>query len=206
MSITRNLLVIALLTAAGNAVAASSIDLSVKGTITPSACEPTLSNGGMHDLGKIAAKDLKVDLPTSLPSHYMQVAITCAAATLIALESKDNRADSHFENDPYDFGLGMINDSEKLGSLQLRFVNPVADGVPARMIASEDGGATWYYDPYLYRTNMVSVADGANNTPLPFQVLTSDLRINSRIAPTSNLTLNNEAPIDGSVTMTVRYL
>lgn len=195
-----------MLASAGHAVAASSVDLTVRGLITPSACEPTLSNGGMHDLGKIASKDLNVDQQTSLPNHYMQIAITCEAATLVALESKDNRADSHFENDIYEFGLGMINESEKLGALEVKVTNPVTDGLPARMIASEDGGATWFNDAYLYRTHMLSVADGANDTPRPFQVLTADLRIKSKIAPTSGLTLNNEAPIDGSVTLTVRYL
>ncbi len=42
--------------------------------------------------------------------------------------------------------------------------------------------------------------------PVPVQDLTSDLHIHPRIAPASSLTLNDEAAIDGSVTLTVRYL
>ncbi|MFD9418830.1 YidB family protein [Streptomyces goshikiensis] len=42
--------------------------------------------------------------------------------------------------------------------------------------------------------------------PVPVQDLTSDLEIQPEIAPTAGLTLNNEVAIDGSVTLTVRYL
>ena len=46
----------ALLLALSNAVcAASSVDLTVKGLITPSACAPSLSSGGLVDHGKVAA-------------------------------------------------------------------------------------------------------------------------------------------------------
>ncbi|MFF3431401.1 YidB family protein [Streptomyces sp. NPDC002602] len=42
--------------------------------------------------------------------------------------------------------------------------------------------------------------------PLPVQDLASNLEIQSGIAPTNELALNNEVAIDGSVTLTVRYL
>ncbi|MFF3158654.1 YidB family protein [Streptomyces sp. NPDC057910] len=42
--------------------------------------------------------------------------------------------------------------------------------------------------------------------PVPVQNLTSDLPLSAQIAPTSGLTLNDEVPIDGSVTLTVHYL
>lgn len=57
----KTLITALMLTSAGTAMAASSVDLSVRGLITPSACEPTLSSGGVYDIGKISAKDLNVD-------------------------------------------------------------------------------------------------------------------------------------------------
>ncbi|MFE6270325.1 YidB family protein [Streptomyces goshikiensis] len=42
--------------------------------------------------------------------------------------------------------------------------------------------------------------------PVPVQDLTSDLQIHPGISPASSLTLNDEVAIDGSVTLTVRYL
>jgi type 1 fimbria pilin len=63
---TRSLLIGVLLASAGNAIAASSVDLTVKGSITPSACTPLLSSGGVADFGKISVKDLRPDNPTYL--------------------------------------------------------------------------------------------------------------------------------------------
>lgn len=50
----------ALISVAPFAVAASSTDLTVTGVITPQACTPSLSNGGIIDNGKISAKDLNL--------------------------------------------------------------------------------------------------------------------------------------------------
>ncbi|PNA52870.1 hypothetical protein C1Y14_34105, partial [Pseudomonas sp. MPR-R5B] len=47
-----------MLATSGAAVAASSVDLTVTGLITPTACTPSLSANGVVDHGKISAKDL----------------------------------------------------------------------------------------------------------------------------------------------------
>lgn len=200
------LLAALLITSAGHALAASSVDLSVRGLITPSACEPALSNGGLYDIGKISAKDLQADQPTTLPSHLLQVNLTCDAATLMALEAKDNRAGSDFNNDPKEFGLGLTSNNEKIGSITLSLSSPVADGVAARTIGSMDGGNTWVIEQNLMRDNLISVADDTTVTPLPVQSMTADLSIGPKIAPANGLTLTNEVAIDGSVTLTVKYL
>ncbi|BCX70348.1 MULTISPECIES: DUF1120 domain-containing protein [Pseudomonas] len=195
-----------LLTGSASVFAASSVDLTVTGIITPSACTPTLSKGGTVDYGKISAKDLKPDLPTYLTAQQVQLNVNCDAATLMALESKDNRAGSAFDDDTYNFGLGLINGSEKLGVMELKLLSPLADGVSVTTIASEDGGSTWYNERYLFRTNILSVADTGTVVPRPVQSFTSDLVVQPRIAPANQLTLTNEVSIDGSVTLTVRYL
>ncbi|NVZ49605.1 DUF1120 domain-containing protein [Pseudomonas sp. B6002] len=207
MSITRNLLITALMMSAGHVVAASSVDLSVKGTITPSACEVSVSNGGQFDLGKIAAKDLSPDGATYLPVLNAEVTTTCEGATLIALEPKDNRAGSAHINDDYLFGLGLINGTEKLGAMTAALRSHIADGVVAYSINSSDGGLTWTTGGFFKPTsNLVSVRQGATTAPVPVQLLVSTLRIEAEIAPTNSLTLTNEVPIDGSITLTVRYL
>lgn len=195
-----------LLSSAGNVLAASSVDLTVKGLITPSACEPTLSNGGVVDIGKISAKDLNADRPTGLAQQTLQLTVTCDAATLMALEAKDNREGSDYENYIGAYGLGMINITEKLGAMEMRILNPTADGAAARMIGSDDGGLTWYNGRYFARDNIVSVANAGVDAPIPVQLFTGDLNILPTIAPTSGLTLTNEVAIDGSATLTVKYL
>ncbi|MGB3123037.1 MAG: DUF1120 domain-containing protein [Pseudomonas sp.] len=195
-----------LISSAGNALAASSVDLTVRGLITPSACEPTLSNGGVADIGKISAKDLNVNQETRLPFQHLQLAVTCDAATLMALEAKDNRVGSSYDDDTMLFGLGMINDTEKLGGMEVRIIEPVADGVEPWMIGSQDGGSTWIRDYYFKQDNILSVATNGLTTPIPVQQFTSSLQIRPIIAPASGLTLNNEVAIDGSATLTVKYL
>ena len=195
-----------LLTTSVGAFAASSVDLTVVGLITPSACEPTLGNGGSIDYGKISAKDLSPTQATPLSAQTVQMTVTCDAATLMALEAKDNREGSNYNNDPTEFGLGLINGTEKLGAMTLSLQTPVADSIPTRTIGSEDGGSTWMLDSNLTRTNIISVADASTVAPMPVELLTATLQVAPKIAPTSQLTLNNEVAIDGSVTVTVRYL
>ena len=195
-----------LLAGATQAIAASSVDLAVKGLITPSSCTPTLSNGGAVDYGKLSAKDLNADSKTPLPQQTLQLTVTCDAATLMALEGKDNRAGSDYANDSMEYGLGLINGNEKLGGMKLGLRNPVADGVAARVIGSDNSGNTWYVDYMFTDDNILSVADASTVAPMPVQLFNADLQITPFIAPTNQLTLTNEAAIDGSVTLTVKYL
>ena len=205
-TVLKSLTAATLLLGSAHVLAASSVDLTVKGLITPSACTPTLSNGGAVDYGKIAAKDLKVDQQTFLDSQTVQFTVTCDAATLMAMEAKDNREGSDANNDEMEFGLGLINGTEKLGGMELRLLNPVADSVPVATIGSYDGGVTWGTERNLMRNNLIAPAVAGVNTPIPVQLWTADLNVMPFIAKTSGLTLTNEVAIDGSVTLTVRYL
>ena len=206
MSITRNLLVAALLAAAGNAVAASSVDLSVKGTITPSACTLALGNGGVADFGKLSAKDLRPNQHTYLPRQDIQMSVTCEAATLFAIAAKDNREGSESDLDYYKFGLGLINSSEKLGYHTLSLSAPMADDVYVRGIGSRDGGATWEGESSLMDDGLLSFARSGTFVPIAVQRLTANMQVGAAIAPSQGLTLTNEVPLDGAVTVTVVYL
>ncbi|WP_226457440.1 DUF1120 domain-containing protein [Pseudomonas sp. AF03-9] len=205
-TVLKSVAVALLAASSATAFAASSVDLTVKGLITPSACTPALSNGGTVDYGKISAKDLNIDQMTPLAEQSLQLTVTCDAATLMALDADDNRAGSNHGNDMMEFGLGLINDTEKLGAMTLRLLSPIADGVAVKAIGSEDGGVTWFTERYLMPENLISVANTSADAPIPVQVLTSEMRVGPKIAPASGLTLTNEAAIDGSVTVTVRYL
>lgn len=188
------------------AQAASTTDLSVYGLITPSACEPSLSNGGMHDLGKIAARDLNADQTTPLPTYSLQMAITCEALTLLALEPRDNRLGSNYDSDkPFKFGLGLVNDQQKLGYMVLRLQALVADGIALRPIGQTDP-VTWAPSALLSPDFLTSFAAIGTLVPTPVQVLNAELNIAPTIAPTNTLSLENEVPIDGSVTLSMKYL
>lgn len=78
--------------------------------------------------------------------------------------------------------------------------------MPVATIGSYDGGVTWGTERNLMRNNLIAPAVAGVNTPIPVQLWTADLNVMPFIAKTSGLTLTNEVAIDGSVTLTVRYL
>ncbi|AIG02813.1 Protein of uncharacterised function (DUF1120) [Pseudomonas fluorescens] len=194
-----------LLTSTSSAFAASTVDLTVKGLITPSACTPSLSSGGVIDHGKISAKDLRPDNPTLIGTHTLNLSVSCDAAIQFALHSIDNRAGSSLSSTS--FGLGLINGTQKLGWYNLTLNNPVADTVAVQPIASTDAGNTWYsekfWDPGLY---MSIAAMDDSSQPLATKDLQVDLFVETVIARTDSLDLSNEVTLDGSATLEVKYL
>ncbi|WP_044271996.1 DUF1120 domain-containing protein [Pseudomonas fluorescens] len=194
-----------LLLHSANTLAASSVDLTVKGLIVPSACTPSLSGGGVIDHGKISAKDLKPDNPTVIGNHTLILAVNCDAPIKFALHSIDNRASSSIGSN---YGLGFINDTQKLGGYNLTLANPLAeDGVVVQPIASYDQGNTWFKEKFWDSGLYMSVAAMDDDSqPLPVKDLLVDLQVNTFIMGTAGMDLSNEVTIDGSATLEVKYL
>ncbi|ROM57720.1 hypothetical protein BK648_02830 [Pseudomonas poae] len=199
------LLTTLLLAAAHHASAASSVDLTVKGLIVPSACTPGLSQNGMVDHGKVSAKDLNQDSGTLLEDRTLSFTMSCDGATLMAIQAIDNAAESSPE--PTDsFGLGLLN-GEKLGSFTLRMSNAIADGAVVQTIASDDMGKTWFAEPTMIPLSYQSVGAVSDaTTPIPVQNLQLDLRVRTYIRPARNFDLSNEVDLKGSATLQVVYL
>ncbi|MCF5720820.1 DUF1120 domain-containing protein [Pseudomonas syringae] len=187
-------------------LAASSVDLTVKGMITPSACTPSLSQDGKVDYGKIPAKDLSLDKPTELPLSILQLSVNCEAPTLFALHTRDNRQGSSYYAHPNNYGLGLINGDQKLGSYGIGVFNPVAD-IPVVPLISFDSGKTWLVNASgSYMEPGAWISFGDSPTPKALSNVTVDLRIDTSIAPASGLTLTAEVPLDGNATVDVVYL
>lgn len=200
-----------LLIGTGQVLAASSVELTVKGLITPSACTPTLAQGGVADYGKIAAKDLRENEATPLPATTLQFNVSCEAATLFALNGVDNRAGSASSPNDYSYGLGLINETERVGSFVIILTNYLADNLSVSKLASRDNGATWEAnseDAIWLRGRLAAFGDNSsgNWAPIAIATLNSDLTIQPYIAPSRDLTLTQEQLIDGSATVEVLYL
>ncbi|KTB68981.1 DUF1120 domain-containing protein [Pseudomonas sp. MAFF 301514] len=187
------------------AQAASTVELNVSGRITPSACAPSLSDGGVYDLGKIAAKDLNIDRPTPLPTSSLQLAITCEARTLLALQPRDNRLGSSYHDSPNTFGLGQAGNNAKLGYLLLTLEAVLADGVAMTPIGSTES-SSWSRTDILSHQFLTAFAQDTSVTPAPVQQLTAQLQIVPALAPANTLPLSEEVPFEGSVTLTIKYL
>lgn len=194
------------------AFAASSIELTVKGVITPSACTPTLSSNGKVDHGKLSAKDLNPTAPTRLPSARLQLNVNCGAArTLFALRGIDNRLGSSMDGQgPGGYGLGLINNLQKIGIFWISLRNPVADEVAVEPIESLDGVSWSAIDDVAWMSEkLAGFGDGStgqNRKPIPIQNVDTELWVDTVIAAADNLDLGNEVEIDGSATIEVKYL
>lgn len=199
----------------GQVVAASSVDLSVKGSITPAACTPALSNAGVVDHGKISRKDLdQQNKPTPLPVATLQLRVDCSGPTLLAVKSHDNRAGSSGEETIVgrNFGLGLVNGDKKVGWYLLKTANGMADGVGRPMIESSNG-TSWSdatHPGLVWQVNgmrTLGTLTGGVATPLPLQVMTMDIQVETTIVRIQHLpSLGQELPLDGSATLDVVYL
>ncbi|WP_241194671.1 DUF1120 domain-containing protein [Pseudomonas orientalis] len=203
------LIIAAALSLAGisSVFAASSVDLVVKGTITPSACTPTVSSNGLVDHGKISVKDLSIS--TQLPDATLQLAVVCDAATLLAVKGTDNRPGTAWFNG-YEtislFGLGLSADNQKLGAYRLVMENTTVDGAAVSLIESVDG-ETWFpaadvWQPRWMRA--VSGPQGADHLPVAIQNLATDVVISTFVRKPKMTT--EEIPLDGSATLDIVYL
>lgn len=191
----------ALISAAPFALAASSTDLTVKGLITPVACTPTFSGGGVIDLGKISAADLKEDSNTLVGTHPLTLTVNCSAPATFAINPIDNNPGTTIGDW---FGLGLTDDGEKLGFFYPKILRASADANAADPIESDDG-TTWTKADAAQPGYRLSVATVGATNPIEAQVVTMDLEVDTYIARADGLTLDNEVNIDGSATFEIIY-
>jgi hypothetical protein len=208
MNKSLNILCTALLLTGASSAFASSTDLTVTGIITPAACTPSLSGGGVVDFGKISAKDLNMTTQTRLEDRTVQLTVSCNAPTTFAVIPQDNRAGSSINR--HGFGLGLIDGTEKLGRYFLLFANPVAD-VPSIMLTTYNDGLSWSIldDDLVAEPNrMVALGsfDGSRWAPHNVKDAVIDIKLETTIAPANSLTLTNEVQIDGSATLQIVYM
>ncbi len=194
------------------AFGASSVDLTVKGLITPSACTPTLSNDGVVDYGKISAQDLTNRNVTPLPVMPLKLMVNCAAATLIGVKSADNRPGTAYELTPGfqpNFGLGLAAGGKKIGWYVLTTANATGDGSPHSIIESFDGNSwtdVWDEVWQIGWLRALKAPAGGGAAPLPVQKLELDLKVLTSIAPRVTLPVTADIVMDGSATLEVVYL
>lgn len=194
-------------TAAPLAFALSIVELEVNGRITPSACNVSLSDNGLVEHGKILATTLNASEFTVLPNQLMGLSISCDGLVLFALVGIDNKRESSLAPD-YFYGLGVNPHApgERLGSVSLSLRGPVGDSQAMQTLTSSDNGGTWSPEPYVYPGLFMGFARVGDTLPAPIRQLVASLRVDTSISPANTLTLQEEVPLDGSITLDLRYL
>ena len=204
-----------LLVSAQPALAASTVDLSVKGQVTPTACTPLLSSGGLVDFGKISQQDLNLTTGTRLPAKSLNLSVDCNGPVRYALRMRDNRDGTAHVNSEIYYGLGFDNSGNRIGLYSMTF-DPRKTLVDSTSLIygteSTTGGLAW-------RTaNLNTIEIGANSYlgftetkdsvagPSAIQVLISTVKVEAVINARQNLDLSTDTPLDGSATLEVLYL
>jgi hypothetical protein len=193
--------------AATPAFGASSAEVTVTGTITPNACTPTLSAGGVVDHGRVPARSLNQYEFSALPSRTLDLSVSCNDAVLYVLVGVDNRADSSLGPGFY-YGLGTNTHapSERLGTVSLALREVVGDGERVLVLASSNEGQTWFPESNAYPDNYMGFARPGTLVPEPHREITATLHIETSINAAAYLTLDQEVPLDGSIVLDLRYL
>lgn len=195
--------------------AASTAELTVSGLITPMACVPVLSAGGLVDFGKISQKDLNQATGTRLPLKTLTLTVSCNAPGRYALRMRDNRDGTAHVNSEIFYGLGLDSMGNKLGVYSVSFdpKQTVADTLPvAYGTESTTGGLAWRTsnsNPIdIGSKSLLGFTDVAGSTagPSAIQNLTSTLTLEAVINAKQNLDLSVETRMDGSATLEVVYL
>jgi type 1 fimbria pilin len=200
----------ALIGVAPYALAGPSADLRVTGLITPVACTPSLSDGGVIDIGKVPAKNLNMDTVTLVDSRPMQLSVSCTAPIGVALLGIDNNASSALYDNYY--GLGFTDDGQKIGMFRPNIKSAQADGQALTPIHSTDIDGpkkSWQLTSYLGKNELTSAGTprgSSSYTPALVENLTMELEVVTYIAPGKSLTLTEDIKMNGSATFELTYL
>lgn len=222
-----------LASASGAVQAATTADISVTGTIKPTACSLTLNgtSDATVDYGVIAPGILLTSAITPLSVKTVPLKIECDAATTVAVNAIDNKATTNAitvavnasdaaETTTFEaarlYGLGA-NGSGKIGgySLALDPNSAKVNGVDAYIAGSRNSGASWEKSAYgalgkgsngpdIYWRTWVT-----NNTsvaPLTGTLFEANLLVKAFIDKKTNLNLTGDVALNGSATVEIRYL
>ncbi|VVN53113.1 hypothetical protein PS687_01194 [Pseudomonas fluorescens] len=198
-----------------HAQAASVVDLTVKGRITPTACNPLLSNGAMIDYGKISHQDLSPDKSTRLPVKLLQVTVACSAPNRFALRMHDNRDGSAMVNSEIYYGLGLDKSGNRIGLYSMTFdprQTQVDSTTQVYGTESTTGGLAWRtanLNPINIGANSYlgfTATAGSTAGPSAIQELISTVKVETVINATQNLDLSSDTRLDGLATLEVVYL
>lgn len=218
---------LAVLAASAN-VMAESTDLLIKGTITPSACNPVLLAGGVIDYGSIHPSSLKADDFTNLPIKETSLTITCDAATKVGFTIINNRKGTvpgrpSLQDFSYPttgaklfnnatvaaMGLGMADD-KAIGAWAIRPTQAMIDGVVGERLVSSNTGNSW--GKYAYasipsaKNYIMAISKTGEIIPAAATVFKYDLEVESYLNKTSELDIKKPISLDGSATFELVYL
>lgn len=208
--------------ASASAFAEPTAVLKVQGTLTNSACSPSIGNGGVIDYGYIRLGELSATAENKLGQKQIPVTITCTAPTKVGFTILDNRGDSNAQlpvdiggnlNQSakyYTYGVGTTTEGVKIGNYGMWMTNVTADGNAVDSVANNhDWNSDVWKKTGIPRSDAFStIAFAQSGTTTPMAITTANFNFvtNLTIRDTSTLAITDDTPLDGQATMTLVYL
>lgn len=221
MKLRNSLLAAAMLAfAAPAAMAQSTSDVTITGTLVPGSCDIVLSNGGVANFGSIDYAALNQNgVKKILPFQTVTSTFTCSGPTMFTVTAVDNNritlpASTAGDNSLY--GLGLTAEGNAIGYFDLWLDaggSVEADGASATVIQSANltawtaASAGWQAlngstgSPIAYRSFGTAAAG-------PQAITTGFWRyqVTPYIQGRNQLALTQDEAIDGSATFEIVYL
>ncbi|WP_169050315.1 DUF1120 domain-containing protein [Stenotrophomonas maltophilia] len=206
--------------------AAETADLTVTGTLSPSACDLSLATTNFA-IGRISLDDLNESTPTAIGgTRGSTIEVSCTADTKFAIQVVDNKAGtanaavvaalgSEAAANRL-FGLGTDSNDGNIGGYIVRFdATGTGDesgnvAVAASNVNTSDG-ATWSrfgsraIVPRVGRAGW-AITSGASLEPEAFTRVNAGFAISVAVDAKDNLETGADIDLDGSATMVLHYL
>lgn len=196
--------------------------LKVHGTLTNSACSPSIGNGGVVDYGYIRLGELSATANNKLGQKQVPVTITCTAPTKVGFTVLDNRGDSNAQlpvdiggnlNQSakyYTYGVGTTTEGVKIGNYGMWMTDVMADGNAVDSVGNNHDWSSeiWKKTGIPRSDAFQTVAFAATGTTTPMAITTANFNFvtNLTIRDTSTLAITDDTALDGQATMTLVYL
>lgn len=207
--------------------AAESATLSLTGTITPSACNVSLSSTSV-DFGQISASTLTETI-NQIRATPVTVSVDCDAATAVAVQTIDNRTSSAMSTEEVDstmkatfasltdaniFGLGNDSAGGKVGALILTLVHATLNGSANSNLLSSSDKSTWATHTisttgsYVLEKNSYFALGETADSATPAAVTTASYTMQNNVflKRSDQYPSGEQVNIDGNVTFSVVYL
>lgn len=206
--------------------AAESATLALTGTITPAACDVSLSSASI-DFGKIPASTL-TEAMNQILSSAVNVSVACDAPTAVAVQTVDNRASSAMtmseitstmgvtlsSSEKQIFGLGNDSAGEKVGAMMLVINSATLDSTANNNVLSSSDKSTWTAHTVSDTSGYALEKDGyfasgntsTSTTPAAVTNATYALKGGLLLKKADQYPSGEEVSIDGNVTFSVVYL
>lgn len=212
----------------GSVLAGQALEVKVKGTITPAACDVEFVGDGTVNYENISPLKLKHDAITALENKQVPIRITCQAPTKVSLRATDYRADSVAGIDTSGAGidksvgvagLGFSNGKSigvyTMGLSDLTVSSNAESPVLVTKVTDDEWarGTGKPITPFYKFENAaaeISVADTAGSDIISstsaFTNMNATINVQAYINKTSELTLSSAIELDGLSTITLHYL